>query len=129
MVSWRGDATQRECRRRRPGFRCLIDSMGVGPVFLVERAAMVYIQCRYGDVMTTQLARWGNSLALRLPKSIAMEAKLAEGDTVDVVVKDGSIVITRAARRYTIEELIKGITPKNRHKETDWGRPVGREVW
>ena len=79
--------------------------------------------------MTTQLARWGNSLALRLPKAVAVEARIAEGDQVDVVVKDGSIVITPAARRYTIEELVKGITSKNRHKATDWGMPVGREAW
>ncbi len=77
--------------------------------------------------MTTQLARWGNSLALRLPKSVAMEANIGEGDKVDVTVKDGAIVITPAHRKYTIEELVEGITPENRHPETDWGPPVGKE--
>ncbi|MGE3405104.1 MAG: AbrB/MazE/SpoVT family DNA-binding domain-containing protein [Vicinamibacterales bacterium] len=79
--------------------------------------------------MTTQLARWGNSLAFRLPKSVAMETKLAEGDSVEVSVKDGAIVLTPVARRLTIEELVKGITPENRHPEVDWGPPVGREEW
>ena len=79
--------------------------------------------------MTTQLARWGNSLALRLPKSVAMEANIGEGDKVDVTVKDGAIVISRAPRRYTLEELLEGVTDENRHPETDWGPPVGREEW
>ena len=77
--------------------------------------------------MTTQLARWGNSLALRLPKSVAVDAGIAEGDKVDVTVKDGAIVISPARRRFTIEELVKGYSPKNRHPETDWGPPVGKE--
>lgn len=77
--------------------------------------------------MTTQLARWGNSLALRLPKSVAMEANIGEGDKVEVTVKDGMIVIAPAHRKYTIEELVEGITPENRHPETDWGPPVGKE--
>ncbi len=79
--------------------------------------------------MTTQLARWGNSLALRLPKSVAMEANVGEGDTVEVTVKDGAIVISRAPCRYTLEELLEGVTDENRHPETDWGPPVGREEW
>ena len=79
--------------------------------------------------MTTQVAKWGNSLALRLPKSVAVEARVSEGDDVEVTVKDGTIVISPARRRYRIEELVKGITVKNRHPETAWGPPVGRETW
>jgi len=79
--------------------------------------------------MTTQLARWGNSLALRLPESVAMEANLGEGDTVEVTVKDGAIVVNRARCRFTLEELLEGVTDENRHPETDWGSPVGREAW
>jgi antitoxin MazE len=79
--------------------------------------------------MTTQLAKWGNSLGLRLPKSVTTEAQLSEGDSVDITLRDGAIVITPARRRYTLEELVEQITPENRHEETDWGRPVGREVW
>ena len=79
--------------------------------------------------MTTQVAKWGNSLALRLPKSVAVEADIADGDTVDVVVEDGAIVIRPAGKRYSLDELVQGITSKNRHRGTDWGKPVGREVW
>ena len=79
---------------------------------------------------STQIAKWGNSLGLRLPKSVAREAQLDEGDTVDVSVKDGAIVVRPARPTYSIEILVSKMTPHNRHKETDWGTtPVGRELW
>ena len=78
---------------------------------------------------TTQLSKWGNSLALRLPKSVAREARVDEGDTVDVSVDNGAIVIRPSRPRYALDELVRRITPKNRHGETDWGGPAGDEVW
>jgi antitoxin MazE len=79
--------------------------------------------------MTTQVAKWGNSLGLRLPKSVAGDARIAEGDTVDVSVQDGAIIIRPARARYALADLVKQITPRNRHTEADWGGPQGREVW
>ena len=79
--------------------------------------------------VTTQLSKWGNSLGLRLPKSVAREAHLDEGDTVDVSVDNGSIVIRPSRPRYSIQELVGGITARNRHNESDWGSAVGHEVW
>ena len=79
--------------------------------------------------MTTQVAKWGNSLGLRLPRSVAQEAQIGDGDTVDVVVEGGAIVIRPARARYSLDELVAGITKANRHDETDWGAPAGRETW
>ncbi len=79
--------------------------------------------------MTTQIAKWGNSLGLRLPKSVALEAQIDEGDSVDVSVQDGAIVIRPSRPTYTLDQLVARITPRNRHAESDWGTPVGREVW
>ena len=79
---------------------------------------------------TTQLAKWGHSLAVRLPKDVVENARLREGDRLNLAVaKDGAVVLRPARRRYSLRELVDGITPKNRHKETDWGPPVGRELW
>jgi antitoxin MazE len=79
---------------------------------------------------STQIARWGNSLGLRLPKSVAVEARLDAGDTVTVSVKDGAIVLRPARPAYSLEALVAGITKRNRHEETDWGTSViGHEVW
>ena len=77
----------------------------------------------------TQIAKWGNSLGLRLPKSVAHEAEVGEGDTVDVSVKNGAIVIRPSRPTYSLERLVTKITRRNRHDESDWGTPVGHETW
>jgi antitoxin MazE len=78
----------------------------------------------------TQVAKWGNSLAVRLPRAIAQEAGLAEGDQVSLDVGAGRSIVLRSARRkYTLRELVSQITPANRCGETSWGAPKGRESW
>lgn len=80
--------------------------------------------------MTTDVSRWGNSLAIRIPKALADQLRLAEGDPVSVEAgDDGSLVIRPARARYRLEELVGRITRRNRHPETTWRAPVGREVW
>jgi antitoxin MazE len=90
--------------------------------------AWMYIQCRY-MATSTQIAKWGNSLGLRLPKSVALEAQIDEGDTVDVSVKNGAIVIRPSRPSYSLAQLVAKITPRNRHGESDWGPRAGGEVW
>lgn len=79
--------------------------------------------------MTTQIAKWGNSLGLRLPKSVTQQAKIDEGDTVEVSVKNGAIVIRPSRPTYSLEDLVSKITAKNRPDESDWGAPQGGEAW
>jgi antitoxin MazE len=77
----------------------------------------------------TKLAKWGNSLAIRIPQSVAREARLREGDSLEVDVdRDGAIVLRSAPKRYELAELVSRITAKNRHKETDWSGPQGKEA-
>jgi antitoxin MazE len=78
----------------------------------------------------SRVAKWGNSLAVRLPLAIAREAGLAEGDSVKLTLdpKRG-IVLRPVRRRYKLSDLVAQITPKNRHTETDWGPPQGKESW
>ena len=78
----------------------------------------------------TQLSRWGHSLAVRIPKTVAEEARLREGDHLSLAAgKDGAVVIRSTRKRYGLEDLVSKITAKNRHRETDWGAAVGNEVW
>ncbi len=80
--------------------------------------------------MKTQLAKWGNSLAIRIPKPVADAAKLRSGDALDVDVEGpGAVSIRKPQHEPTLEDLVRGITPENRHSETDWGLPVGKELW
>ena len=78
---------------------------------------------------TTQVSKWGNSLALRLPKSVAREAQIDDGDTVQVSVDNGAIVIRPSRQRYSLDELVGRITARNRHNESEWGGALGHEVW
>jgi len=94
---------------------------------------MVYLQCRYatgGGWMRTRVQKWGNSLALRLPKSFAIEAGLEKETPVDVTLRKGSIIVTPVVdRKYTLAQLLTQMTPENVHEEVSTGPAVGREAW
>jgi len=79
--------------------------------------------------MQTQIGKWGNSLAVRIPGAYAKDLQLQEGMELDVTLMDGGILLRPRRKEYTLEELVARITPENRHGETDWGPPVGRESW
>jgi antitoxin MazE len=75
-----------------------------------------------------QLAKWGNSLAVRIPKDVAEQVRLREGDPIMIEALEGRIELRPAERIPTLEELVAQITPENRHEETDWGPDVGKEI-
>ena len=78
--------------------------------------------------MTTQVARWGNSLAIRIPRNVVQDAGLREGEPVDISVsEDGAVILRRAGGAARLKDLVARITPENRHGEADWGPPVGHE--
>lgn len=80
--------------------------------------------------MVATVAKWGNSLAIRIPQNLAREIDVAEGSEVDLAVVDGNLVVKpRKRRRYSLDELVKEITPENLHTEIDSGVAVGNEVW
>ena len=76
------------------------------------------------------LAKWGHSLAVRIPRTLVKEARLAEGDRVSLTVaKDGSIVVRFMQRKYSLHQLVAEIKPANRYGETAWGPRRDREAW
>jgi antitoxin MazE len=80
-------------------------------------------------LMQTQIGKWGNSLALRIPQAFAREAQLEDGTPVELVLADGELIVRPVRRKYRLEDLLAEVTPENCHEETDWGPPVGREAW
>ncbi|MBX3301418.1 MAG: AbrB/MazE/SpoVT family DNA-binding domain-containing protein [Nitrospira sp.] len=79
--------------------------------------------------MKATAQKWGNSLAIRVPKSIAQEAGLKVKDDVDIEVRKGVLVLKpRLRRSYRLKDLVKRMTPRNVHKEIDFGGPRGREA-
>jgi antitoxin MazE len=80
--------------------------------------------------MRMRVQKWGNSLALRIPKSFAVETALDCGAEVDLSLEDGRLVITPLAEpAYELTDLLAHITPENLHSEIDAGPSVGSEAW
>jgi len=80
--------------------------------------------------MTTKVQKWGNSLAVRIPKEYAKSLNWSDGSIVGFEKVDDKIVITAKRPIYTLEDMVKGITKKNRHKLV-WpdDKPRGKEIW
>ena len=81
--------------------------------------------------MKTEFKKWGNSLALRVPIAVAKQVGASEGKRVEMTVEGNAIVIkvVHKRRRYRLQDLVAGMTEENCHSETDWGAPVGNEIW
>ena len=80
--------------------------------------------------MRTKVGRWGNSLAVRIPKALAEEVRLDVETEVELSVEgDRLLVEPTALGRWTLRDLLVRVTKENLHKEVDLGTPVGHEVW
>lgn len=82
--------------------------------------------------MLAKVQQWGNSQGIRIPKALLEDACITVGDEVNVAAKNGTLVVTPARRnrkKYSLKELVAKIPKGSRSKETDWGKPVGNEVW
>jgi antitoxin MazE len=79
--------------------------------------------------MKAQMVKWGNSLAIRIPKSVLEEANLKEGDALEIeTAAEGHLEIRRATKIPTLAQLISKITPENQYGEISTGAEVGKEV-
>jgi len=80
--------------------------------------------------MRTRIQKWGNSLALRIPKGCADDLLVARETLVDVSVENGALIVRPILPQApSLEQLLAGITPENLHGEVDFGRAVGEEAW
>jgi antitoxin MazE len=79
--------------------------------------------------MNSTVQKWGNSLAVRIPKPFAEESRLTTGAVIELVMVDGEIVIRPPKkRRQNLEAMLKQVTRKNIHTEEEFGGPEGREI-
>ena len=81
-------------------------------------------------VKNGKLARWGNSLGLRIPREAVDRLNLKDGADVRLEIGADSVTIlpTRLRKKWTEAELLKGVTPEMVKGEIDWGTPIGKEV-
>lgn len=79
--------------------------------------------------MQVQIQKWGNSLAIRIPKSFAKEIAVDLGTTVDLSTVEGNLVAKPVKEDYSLEEMLDQVTEQNLHSEVDTGDAIGKEVW
>lgn len=79
--------------------------------------------------MHVRIVKWGNSLAVRIPKHITEEARLKDGDSLEInATAEGEIALRRASRLPTLAQLVSQISPENRYGEISVGAEIGKEV-
>ncbi len=80
--------------------------------------------------MITRVQKWGNSLALRIPKSFADEVGLQTDSAVEVSLADGKLVVAPVAKsKLTLKQLLSQVTDENLHHEVETGPAQGNEAW
>lgn len=83
--------------------------------------------------MEQTIQKWGNSLAVRIPKALARELELQNGSEVEISTEAGALVLRprpkRVRRKYDLEEMLSRITDENMQPYIDFGPPVGKEIW
>ena len=80
--------------------------------------------------MRSKIQKWGNSLALRIPKAYAIDAQLEQDSEVEISLVDGQILIKPISpMSWKLDDLLLGVTKDNLHSETDTGSAMGNEAW
>lgn len=80
--------------------------------------------------MKVQIQKWGNSLALRIPKSFAVESNVTQGSSVNISLEDGRMIVTVIEEpEFSLGALLAQVTEDNIHGETETGNIVGKEEW
>ena len=79
--------------------------------------------------MQARIQKWGNSLAIRIPKPFALEVGLEQNSVVVVSVSDGKLVLEPVRPSYSLDELLAQVTPDNLHQEIETELAVGNEAW
>lgn len=78
--------------------------------------------------MKAKMVRWGNSLAIRIPKPVVDKARLKEGDSLEIESSEGQIELRRVSQVPTLRQLVAQITPENRYGEVSTGGETGKEI-
>ena len=77
--------------------------------------------------MKAQMVKWGNSLAVRIPKPVAEEARLKDGDLLEIEAVEGHIELRKPTKVPSLAKLVAEITPENRYQEIATGPATGKE--
>lgn len=90
----------------------------------------IFVVDTKADYMRTKIQKWGNSLALRIPRGYAKHAKLNTNSEVDIKLDDNKIIIKPVvSQKELLDELLSGIDENNVHREIETGAARGNEIW
>jgi len=76
-----------------------------------------------------KVQKWGNSLGIRIRKSLADQLNLSESTEVDIAIRGEKLIVTPCRKTCTLSSLLENITPDTLHDETDFGDREGKEAW
>jgi antitoxin MazE len=126
-------------RRNSASFGTPADGLAqmVGKRGELQTEVHMYIHCISDSKecdMIVEFCRWGNSLAVRIPKALAEALKVSDGKQAEINVENGTLVLRPIVKpgrkpRYTLDELLRGMTKDNVPQEIDWGPARGKEAW
>ena len=89
----------------------------------------MYIQCLYEQKMEALVTKWGNSLGIRLPASIANQVKITDGTKVNLILKKNKIeIVPLKPGKYSLDDMLSNISDDNLHSEIDSGESLGVEI-
>jgi antitoxin MazE len=113
------------CKEADRAVNCLVLSLPG-----IENRCIIFVDTSGGVQMLTRVKKWGNSLAIRIPKPLANEVGLEQDTPVEVSLADGKLVVMPVHQpALSLEQLLAGVTEDNLHREVDTGPAVGHEVW
>ena len=79
--------------------------------------------------MIVKAAQWGNSIGVRIPSTLAKKKGIGVDTAIEINETENGVILTPVGEKeFSLRELVKGITTKNRHGEADFGHPVGKEL-
>jgi antitoxin MazE len=80
--------------------------------------------------MNATVQKWGNSLALRIPKSLAKDIDIHQGSVVELEVVEGEMVmIPKKTKELSLARMLRDVNKSNLHSEYEWGSVTGKEAW
>ena len=80
--------------------------------------------------MKGKIQKWGNSLGIRIPRSLAQETSVGSDSVVDISSHNGRIIITPDRQKcFSLRQLLSKVTDENLHDEVSTGGTIGKEIW
>jgi antitoxin MazE len=80
--------------------------------------------------MRATIQKWGNSLALRIPKVVSKELGIEEATAVEMRVDNSALIVkAKKTKKLVLKELLAKINDKNCHEAIETDPAIGKEVW